>query len=128
MSKLKCNLSECQWYAFGSCCPESEEIYNEAIPNSKECPHYYDLQSAAEIERKDMIEGIKYIFDEIGSPLTQKHIDELNDMDGVKLWNSYDSAYKMLETHLRSKTLDEILDEAGEHGVEWVREKYKLIK
>lgn len=125
---MNCNLTECQWYAFGSCCPESEEIYNEAIPNSKECPHYYDLKSAAEAERKEMIKGITYIFDEVGKPLTEKHIKELEDMDGMKLWNSYDSTLKMYETHLRSKTLDEILDEVKNHGVEWVKEKYKIIK
>ncbi|WP_137743410.1 hypothetical protein [Robertmurraya siralis] len=125
---MECNLSECQWYAFGSCCPESEEIFHEAVPNSKDCPHYFDLKSAAEAERKDMIKGIKYVFNEIGNPLKQKHVEELNEMDGIKLWNTYDMAFKLLESHLRCKTLDEILDEVNEHGVEWVREKYKLIK
>ncbi len=123
---MQCNLKECQWCAFGQCCPESEEIYNEAIPDSKECPHYYDLESVTESERKDMTEGIVNIFRELGKTLTDKQIDEVLSMKGKELWDTYYAAYDLYKAHLTNLVLDELLNEIDVHGVEWFKNKYKI--
>lgn len=123
---MKCSLKECEWCMFGQCCPESEEIYNEAIPNSKECPHYFDLKSAAEEEVKEIIINIQRIFEEVGNPLNQKAIDELHNMKGFDLYEAYKGAYDMFQKHLETKALGQIVDELDEHGVEWVKDKYKI--
>lgn len=35
---MECNNKYCLWNFKGSCCPESEEQYNNAVPNSLDCP------------------------------------------------------------------------------------------
>ncbi|MGK4040797.1 hypothetical protein AB0Y20_00750 [Heyndrickxia oleronia] len=123
---MECNQSECQWFGFGQCCPESEEIYNEVIPNSKECPHYYDLKSVAETNRTEITNEIIDVFKELGKTLPDKHIEELMSMKGTDLWNTYSAAYDLYQSHLNNLALDEILNEVEEYGVEWVKEKYQI--
>lgn len=35
---MMCNNNFCHWYYDGMCCPESEEDFNNAIPNTLDCP------------------------------------------------------------------------------------------
>jgi hypothetical protein len=35
---MECNNKQCTWNAFNQCCPEDEESYNNATPNSLNCP------------------------------------------------------------------------------------------
>jgi hypothetical protein len=35
---MKCNNTYCTWNAFGQCCPEDEESFNNAKPNQLDCP------------------------------------------------------------------------------------------
>lgn len=35
---MKCNNTYCTWNAFGQCCPESEELFDNATPNQLDCP------------------------------------------------------------------------------------------
>ncbi len=123
---MQCSLKECQWFTFGQCCPESEEIYKEVIPDSKECPHYYDLKSIIESKRKDIAEGIFDIFRELGTTLTDRQIDEVLSMKGKELWDTYSAAYDLYKSHLTILALNELLNEIDMHGVEWFKNKYKL--
>ncbi|MFO1442962.1 hypothetical protein KDN24_06990 [Bacillus sp. Bva_UNVM-123] len=123
---MKCKMSECQWCAFEQCCPESKEIYNEAIPNSKECPHYYDLKSTAEVNRKEIIDEINDILKELGGTLSSKHLNELMSMKAKELWSAYEATYDLYRSHRTNLALDEILKEVEKHGVKWVKEKYKI--
>jgi hypothetical protein len=125
---MKCSLSECEWYAFGSCCPESEEMYNEVIPNNDECPHYYDLKTAAENERKEMINSIFSIFEEIGHPLNEKQKDEISSLRGMDLWRTYEDVFNLYEKHKQNEFLGKVLNEIDTYGIEWVKAKYELNK
>jgi hypothetical protein len=125
---MNCSLSECQWCSFEQCCPESEEIYNEAIPNSKDCPHYYDIKSAAEVNRNEIIDEISDILKELGRELSTKHLKELMSMKATELWSAYEATYDLYQSHQTNLALDEILKEVEEHGVEWVKENYKMIE
>ncbi|WP_440110124.1 hypothetical protein [Paenibacillus sp. QZ-Y1] len=35
---MNCNNKHCLWNAFDQCCPESEELYIAAIPDTLDCP------------------------------------------------------------------------------------------
>lgn len=35
---MECNNKYCTWNAFGQCCPEDERQYNNAVPNTLDCP------------------------------------------------------------------------------------------
>lgn len=35
---MKCNNTYCLWNYRNQCCPESEELYNNATPNKLDCP------------------------------------------------------------------------------------------
>jgi hypothetical protein len=35
---VDCNNKYCAWNTFGQCCPEDEEQFNNAVPNTLDCP------------------------------------------------------------------------------------------
>lgn len=35
---MNCNNKYCTWNAFDQCCPEDEESYRKAIPDTIDCP------------------------------------------------------------------------------------------
>jgi hypothetical protein len=35
---MDCNNKYCTWNAFGQCCPEDENSFDNAIPNQLDCP------------------------------------------------------------------------------------------
>lgn len=35
---MDCNNKYCLWNAFDQCCPEDEETFDKAVPNSLDCP------------------------------------------------------------------------------------------
>lgn len=39
---MECNIKQCLWNAFDQCCPESEEQFDNAIPDTVDCPSYID--------------------------------------------------------------------------------------
>lgn len=39
---MDCNVKQCLWNVFDQCCPESEEQFDNVIPDTVECPSYTD--------------------------------------------------------------------------------------
>lgn len=50
--KMKCNNENCVWQAFDQCCPESEELYKNAIPGN-ECPSFLSRGHEEEIRLRE---------------------------------------------------------------------------
>lgn len=53
---MNCNNKYCYWYFDGMCCPESEEDYNNAIPNTLDCPSTLrgDFEEAFKLLQKEL--------------------------------------------------------------------------
>lgn len=68
MTKMKCNNTHCLWNAFESCCPESEELYNAAMPNQQDCPSSM---------REDHQEAMYQIMDEVDELMMKRNFKEL---------------------------------------------------
>ncbi|MEM4994878.1 hypothetical protein WKH56_20150 [Priestia sp. SB1] len=65
---MKCNNKHCYWNSFGQCCPESGELYENAKPNSLDCPSSL---------RSDFQEALLDLVDECGEELQKKSMKEL---------------------------------------------------
>jgi hypothetical protein len=68
---MNCNNKFCHWHFDGMCCPESEEDFNNAIPNTLDC------QSTL---RGDFEEA----FDQLADDLTDR-VNNLSFSDMVKV-------------------------------------------
>lgn len=65
---MKCNNKHCMWNAFNQCCPEDEETYNKAIPNTIDCPTSL---------RKDFHEQLMVLAQECEELLYRRNMQEL---------------------------------------------------
>jgi len=65
---MKCNNKHCLWSAYGSCCPESEDLIDRAIPNALDCPS----SSRSDIEKQ-----LINLYEECRSLLRYRNMSEL---------------------------------------------------
>lgn len=68
---MECNNKYCMWQAFDQCCPESEDLFNNAIPNQLDCPSSL---------RKDFEQQLYNLVNEISELLNKRNFRELNDI------------------------------------------------
>jgi hypothetical protein len=125
---MKCSLTECQWNGFGSCCPESEEILNAALPNSTECPSYWDLKTAAENERQELIEGLMLNVRDMGLKNPEMYDRWLKELGWEELvTKAYDMIVSLWDMHRRNQILDSMLEEIKQIGPDKFKRKYLNI-
>lgn len=65
---MNCDNSYCLWNAFGQCCHESEEGFENAVPNKLDCPSSI---------REDFEEQLNNVFHECFSLLRCRNMEEL---------------------------------------------------
>ena len=65
---MECNNKHCTWNAFGQCCPEDEEQYNNAVPDTLDCPSSL---------RVDFQEQLVTLADECNELLNRRNMQEL---------------------------------------------------
>lgn len=65
---MDCNNKQCMWNAFDQCCPEDEEQYNNAVPNTLDCPSSL---------RADFQEQLYNLVDECVELLNHRNMKEL---------------------------------------------------
>lgn len=65
---MKCNNKHCLWNFNDSCCPESEEQFNFAVPNSLDCPSSI---------RVDLEKQLVLLYEECSSLLRYRNMKEL---------------------------------------------------
>lgn len=65
---MDCSNTYCLWNAFEQCCPESEELYNNATPNKLNCPSSL---------RKDFYNQLYMLVDECTALLNKRNMREL---------------------------------------------------
>ncbi|WP_091014442.1 hypothetical protein [Paenibacillus amylolyticus] len=68
---MNCSNTHCLWNAFDQCCPESEELYIAAIPDTLDCP------SAI---RSDYQEAMISIIEEVDELMYRRNFKELIDI------------------------------------------------
>lgn len=65
---MECNNTYCTWNAFGQCCPEDEEQFDNAVPNALDCPSSL---------RTDFQEQLMTLVDECNVLLNSRNMKEL---------------------------------------------------
>lgn len=65
---MECNNTHCTWNGFGQCCPEDEKQYNNAIPNTLDCPSSL---------RADHQQQLKELYMECSGMLFRRNMKEL---------------------------------------------------
>lgn len=67
----KCNNEYCYWNGFGECCPESEDLLDNATPNQLDCPSSL---------RKDLEEQLYKLLDECHALIEMRGFVQLNEI------------------------------------------------
>lgn len=65
---MNCNNTYCLWNVYNQCCPESEELYNNATPNELACPSSL---------RSDFDKQLYNLVDECAELLNKRNMREL---------------------------------------------------
>lgn len=68
---MKCNNKHCLWNAFDQCCPESKEQFDNAVPNTLDCPSSL---------RVDLQKQLELVVDECNVLLSYRNMKELIDI------------------------------------------------
>lgn len=65
---MECNNTYCMWNAFGQCCPEDEEHFDNVVPSTLDCPSSL---------RVDFQEQLMTLVDECQELLNRRNMKEL---------------------------------------------------